>query len=105
MFYSGYLVSQACLLKAADLFDSKMSAVANPIYGQFHKHFTRVTYGSSKICLNFHCLHDYMHCFLNALVNLAIAVSYGCKSVYEIGTCGQFHKTFCHNLHRYGILP
>jgi hypothetical protein len=48
--------------------------------GQFHKHFTHVTFCLSKIsCTIIHCMHALVQCFQNALTYFATAVSYGQK--------------------------
>ncbi len=52
--------------------------------GQFHKHFTLVTY---KLCCAIHRMHVPMQCFLNVLAYFATVVSYERKKFYDIGTC------------------
>ncbi len=52
--------------------------------GQFHKHFTLVTYSLSKIKCTIHCVHFPIKCFQNALTYFAIAVSYGRKMLMKL---------------------
>jgi hypothetical protein len=47
--------------------------------GQFHAHFTHVTYHPNIISCIVNCKHAPMQCFQNTVAYLATAVSYTCK--------------------------
>ncbi len=59
--------------------------------GQFHKHFTFVTYDINKVSCNFYCMHAPMQVCQNALAYIAKLYTW---HNYEINSPSKCYKTF-----------
>jgi hypothetical protein len=71
-----------------------VTALTLVFFGQFHKHFTLVTYSLSKIRCTIHCKHFPIQCFQNELAYFAIAVSYGRKMLMKLSPGTDVTKLF-----------
>jgi hypothetical protein len=78
------------IVKHSSLRSQRMTFTAKKFYhfetyGQFHTHFTHITYGLGKISYTvLHCLHAPTQCFQNALAYFGTNISYTCKMFMKL---------------------